>query len=159
MISVDPTVEQTVDVPLLGTTVQLMIYRSQEHPGKWYVKATIDAVDVETGEPNSFTTTWLGKDPTRETVASVIADIITHEVREQLGLDPHGAKRPCETETRLGTLPECWLCGHRASSLTLLVVNRLASSPPKYRCADQQACDDRIRRKLILAGIAPPEKP
>jgi hypothetical protein len=147
-----------------------MIYQSQEHLGKWYVKATIEAVDVDTGELSGFTSTWLGVNPTRETIASVIGDIITHEVREQLGLDPHDVKCADKTETRMAER-ECWMCGHRGYSALEAVRRRPSISPirgrfvagnhaepSKYRCVDLKACEERVRSKLIAAGVVPPEK-
>lgn len=77
----------------MPTSCTVLVYPSQEHPGEWIIKCGVEALDVETGEPDHFSTTWQGVGqsgpPSRETIAQTVIDMFAHEIREQLGLDPH----------------------------------------------------------------------
>ena len=75
----------------LPTKAEILVYPSQERPGDWVVKANVEAIDIQTGQPGHFTTTlrWHGGPPPRNEIAQAMINMLAHEVCEQLGLDPH----------------------------------------------------------------------
>lgn len=77
----------------LPESCEVLVYPSDEKPGHWVVKCHVRAVDVT--DPNGavadFSTTLpYGTTPTTDEVELVIRNMLAHEVKEQLGLDPHG---------------------------------------------------------------------
>lgn len=81
--------DETIELKL-PERCAVLVYASQEHPGDWVIKVNIQAVDVETGGLGDFSTTWVGGPPSRDDVASAVANMLVHEIREQLGCNPHG---------------------------------------------------------------------
>lgn len=57
----------------------------------WVIEISVEAIDVETGGPGTFRTIWRGAEPSDSDVVMAICNALVHEVREQLGLDPHHA--------------------------------------------------------------------
>jgi hypothetical protein len=90
LAALDTLVSIEVPVP---TSCSVIVYPSTEFPGEFYIKASVETVDVVTGEHDAFTSTWRGVRPTRGEIVTTIVDILRHEVEEHLDLDPHGLKK------------------------------------------------------------------
>jgi hypothetical protein len=70
----------------------VLVYPSTEEPGTWKTQVHLRAADVTdpAGELSTFGSTWQSPHaPTLEDVAKQVIDMLAHEVREQLGLNPH----------------------------------------------------------------------
>lgn len=79
----------TVQMPSRCT---VLTFPSQECPGKWKTKVMITACDVDdpeakTGEFGNIQ--YYDHDPTQDELREQIVDMLDHEVRHQLGMDPH----------------------------------------------------------------------
>lgn len=74
----------------LPESCKVSVTRNIEDPTAWVIECRICSLDVETGEIAEFKTTqpW-GTEPTMTEVANTVKVMLNHEVREQLGLDPH----------------------------------------------------------------------
>lgn len=76
---------------VVGTpsSVTVLVYESIQHDG-WNTHVTMDAVDVITGETESFGSVYqYPSEPTKQDIVDHIMDQLRHEVEEQMGLDPH----------------------------------------------------------------------
>lgn len=81
--------DRTIELPL-PSKVTALVYESTSEPGTWVISVHVEALDVETKQPGIFATTWRGADePTDSDVAEAMIEMLAHEIREQLGLDPH----------------------------------------------------------------------
>lgn len=84
---------QTIAVTL-PTKCTVMVYKSDEHTG-WNTVVTVEAIDVETLVPGNFGSTWKWEsEPTKDQIRRHVVDFLDHEVRHQLGMDPHGLDKP-----------------------------------------------------------------
>lgn len=75
------------------SAINVLVYKSIQKPC-WLSKVMIHAIDVETGERGMFGSEWEHPEkPTREKIREQIVDMLDHEVRHQLGMDPHGTEK------------------------------------------------------------------
>jgi len=81
--------------------IEILVYPMDGQPGVWMSKVRVECIDVDTGEPGSFGSEWqIDHKPTKAEIARQLADMLHHEILEQLGCDPHGVSRPTDP-TRL----------------------------------------------------------
>ena len=69
----------------------LMVYPSQEQPGTWLAQVSAETKDVIDGEIGYFGSKLrYDHEPTIDELRAQAVDFFDHEVREQLGMNPHG---------------------------------------------------------------------
>ena len=72
-------------------SIDVLVYPCSAHPDQWISKVCIAAIDVITGEVGHFGSEWQhDHKPTKAEIARQVAQMLEHEVLEQLGCDPHG---------------------------------------------------------------------
>ena len=78
---------ETLTIPMRD--VEVLVYQP-EGADHWVSKVILRAKDVETGEDGYFGSEWTySMKPTREQIREHVVDMLDHEVRHQLGFDPH----------------------------------------------------------------------
>ena len=84
---------ETIVIPV-PTNIEVLVYKS-EMRGDWVSHVILTAKDVEDGEVGTFGSEWRSPEkPTREQIREHIVDMLDHEVRHQLGMDPHANPDP-----------------------------------------------------------------
>lgn len=79
---------ETLEVPL-PSKLHVLVFPSID--GGWRLKLSAITVDVDTKLEGYFgTSASFAEKPTREQIAVELDRWLAHEVREQLGLEPHG---------------------------------------------------------------------
>ena len=88
--------DETIQVQV-PSGLDVMVYRSS-YKNDWVSHVVVNAVDVETGGPGYFGSEWrYPEKPTREQIREHVMDMLDHEVRHQLGLDPHAEEREAKS--------------------------------------------------------------
>lgn len=84
--------DETIAIPM-PTGLDVTIYYSSAKDD-WVSHVILKTKDVENGNDGFFGSEWRWKaKPTRDQIRAHIVDMLDHEVRHQLGMDPHAEDR------------------------------------------------------------------
>ena len=89
--------EERIEIRLPSSVA---IVSGNNRDGDWICNVVAVTTEVETGEPNTFSTTARGGDEraTRQEMAKQLADWFLHEMLEQLGCNPEHYDGPDEDD-------------------------------------------------------------
>lgn len=83
----------TIEI-VMPSKVTVLVYPSSTGP-HWVSHVIIQTADTETGDDGYFGSEWKHPaQPSTAVIAEHVALMMTHEIEEQLGLNPHAVKDP-----------------------------------------------------------------